>query len=166
MQMSINLMHSQQYLQLSKFSFSSWINLLVVPSLLKCAWFCIIQIMKTNVNVFTSCLVLYASVFSWRHFFHFHAFVFFVCVLHRVSSIRTTLVSSVGTRLSLVPASMCALFSSVPASPWWVTHLWMKITPSFSFEPGEPFCACLCASGGWGDADLEAGLLYSSSSTE
>lgn len=68
-----------------------------------------------------------------------------LCVPRRVSSIRTTLVSSVGTSSSRVPVNMCALFFSVPVSPWWVTQgPWMKITPSSYFEPREPLCVCMC----------------------
>lgn len=72
-------------------------------------------------------------------------FMFWFCVCCRVSSIRTTSVSSVGTSWSLGPVNMCALFSSVPVSPWWVTQdLWKKITLSSYFEPRKPLCVCMC----------------------
>lgn len=126
-------------------------------------------------NVFSSCLVFLCVCLLLKTILPLSCIACVcVCALHRVSSIRTILVSSVGTRLSLVPVNTCALFSSVPVSPWWVTrHLWMKITPSTLFFWAWRIlwlCACMLsflrASGGRGDADLEAGLLHSSCSTE
>lgn len=104
--------------------------------------------MKTNVNVFTSCLVSPQGI---KHSDHFG----FIC--------RDQIESG--------PSQyVCFVFQC--ASESLVSHTLMNENNSIFFFWAWPTFLCmyvlsyLCASGGRGDADLEAGLLYSSSSTE
>lgn len=93
---------------------------------------------------------LHASVFSWRQFFHFHALCVCVCVRAYAYSTGYQAFGPFWFHLSgpdwVWSQSIRVL--CVPVCQWVPgeshdTFEWKELHQSFSFEPGEPFCACM-----------------------